>query len=157
MGRKKWFPFFAWGAVGKLGWVRTLMRLGLRLIDIYMYIRLPLAEGNPRNAFIRWFLRLPSWFTYAGFMPLIVRINCFWSDLPLGTTILEESSALDPEPLPSATVPSHPAGIQLSRSEYYTIPSLEELGRITDSEGSCVVENLTIGRDGYGSVFFPGE
>jgi len=74
-----------------------------------------------------------------------------------GTTILEESSALDPEPLPSATVPSHPAGIQLSRSEYYTIPSLEELGRITDSEGSCVVENLTIGREGYGSVFFPGE
>ena len=32
VGRKKWFPFFVWGAVGKLGWVEALMRLGLRLI-----------------------------------------------------------------------------------------------------------------------------
>lgn len=75
----------------------------------------------------------------------------------LNGTMVFEDSASDPEPLPSPSVPSHPAGIQLTRSEYYTIPSLEELCRMTDSEGICLVENLTIGREGYGSVFFPGE
>ena len=78
-----------------------------------------------------------------------------YSSLSPGTTVLDDDS--DPEPQPSPTTPPHPAGIQLTRSEYYTIPSLEELGRMTDADGCCKVENLTIGREGYGSVFFPGE
>uniref|UniRef100_A0A8C6U9S7 Nuclear pore complex protein Nup98-Nup96 n=1 Tax=Neogobius melanostomus TaxID=47308 RepID=A0A8C6U9S7_9GOBI len=51
----------------------------------------------------------------------------------------------------------HPAGLVLSRVGYYTIPSLEELAEMVDSNGDCLVVNFTVGRKGYGSVFFPGE
>ena len=52
--------------------------------------------------------------------------------------------------------PPHPAGIVLTRPGYYTIPSMEELGQMVDEDGNCFVEELTIGRDLYGSVFFYG-
>ncbi|KAM6984594.1 nuclear pore complex protein Nup98-Nup96 [Aplochiton taeniatus] len=51
----------------------------------------------------------------------------------------------------------HPAGLVLSRVGYYTIPTMEELAKMVDENGDCVVENFTVGRKGYGSVFFPGE
>ncbi|XP_067137824.1 nuclear pore complex protein Nup98-Nup96-like isoform X2 [Centruroides vittatus] len=51
----------------------------------------------------------------------------------------------------------HPAGIILRRAGYYTIPPLQELATLVDENGNCIVENFTIGREGYGSVFFPGE
>ncbi|XP_042355035.1 nuclear pore complex protein Nup98-Nup96 [Plectropomus leopardus] len=51
----------------------------------------------------------------------------------------------------------HPAGVVLSRVGYYTIPSMDELADMLDESGECVVENFTIGRKGYGSIFFPGE
>ncbi|XP_076158509.1 nuclear pore complex protein Nup98-Nup96 isoform X1 [Alosa pseudoharengus] len=50
----------------------------------------------------------------------------------------------------------HPAGVVLHRVGYYTIPSMDELSRMLNENGECVVENFTIGRKGYGSVFFPG-
>ncbi|XP_068236847.1 nuclear pore complex protein Nup98-Nup96-like isoform X2 [Palaemon carinicauda] len=50
----------------------------------------------------------------------------------------------------------HPAGIKLTLSEYYTLPSLEDLKDMIDSQGRCVVENLTVGRYGYGNVCFLG-
>uniref|UniRef100_A0A8C4RUE3 Nuclear pore complex protein Nup98-Nup96 n=1 Tax=Erpetoichthys calabaricus TaxID=27687 RepID=A0A8C4RUE3_ERPCA len=54
--------------------------------------------------------------------------------------------------------PPHPAGIILNRVGYYTIPSMDELARMTNENGECVVENFTIGRKvGYGSVYFPGR
>ncbi|XP_076836868.1 nuclear pore complex protein Nup98-Nup96 isoform X3 [Brachyhypopomus gauderio] len=56
-----------------------------------------------------------------------------------------------------AQKPPHPAGIILSRVGYYTIPSMEELGKMLNENGECIVENFTVGRRGYGSVFFPGE
>ncbi|XP_039894357.1 nuclear pore complex protein Nup98-Nup96-like isoform X3 [Simochromis diagramma] len=51
----------------------------------------------------------------------------------------------------------HPAGIVLNRVGYYTIPSMDELADMVDKNGECIVENFTIGRKGYGSIFFPGE
>ncbi|XP_034746769.1 nuclear pore complex protein Nup98-Nup96 [Etheostoma cragini] len=51
----------------------------------------------------------------------------------------------------------HPAGIVLNRVGYYTIPSLEDLAEMVDENGECVVDNFTVGRKGYGSIFFPGE
>ncbi|RVE66004.1 hypothetical protein OJAV_G00122110 [Oryzias javanicus] len=51
----------------------------------------------------------------------------------------------------------HPAGIVLNRFGYYTIPPLEDLADMVDEHGECVVENFTVGRKGYGSIFFPGE
>ncbi|XP_035998550.1 nuclear pore complex protein Nup98-Nup96 isoform X1 [Fundulus heteroclitus] len=51
----------------------------------------------------------------------------------------------------------HPAGIVLNRVGYYTIPSLDDLANMVDEHGDCFVENFTVGRKGYGSVFFPGE
>ncbi|XP_076821207.1 nuclear pore complex protein Nup98-Nup96-like isoform X2 [Clavelina lepadiformis] len=51
----------------------------------------------------------------------------------------------------------HPAGIKLTRSGYYTIPSIKELGKMVDEDNKCKIVDFTIGRTGYGSVFFEGE
>ncbi|KAM9728244.1 nuclear pore complex protein Nup98-Nup96-like, partial [Menidia menidia] len=66
----------------------------------------------------------------------------------------EESLQEDQEETPQ---PPHPAGLVLTRLGYYTIPSLEDLAELVDENGECVVDNFTVGRRGYGSVFFPGE
>lgn len=52
---------------------------------------------------------------------------------------------------------SHPAGIILTKAGYYTIPSMEDLAKITSDSGECTVENFTIGRKGYGSIYFEGK
>lgn len=49
-----------------------------------------------------------------------------------------------------------PAGVKLRRAGYYTIPSMSELSTMVDTEGNLNVENFTIGRQGYGNIFFPG-
>uniref|UniRef100_A0A8C3U2V9 Nuclear pore complex protein Nup98-Nup96 n=1 Tax=Catharus ustulatus TaxID=91951 RepID=A0A8C3U2V9_CATUS len=49
------------------------------------------------------------------------------------------------------------AGIVLTRAGYYTIPSLEELARLTNDRKECIVTDFTIGRRGYGSIYFEGE
>ncbi|KAK3910390.1 Nuclear pore complex protein Nup98-Nup96 [Frankliniella fusca] len=49
---------------------------------------------------------------------------------------------------------SHPTGIICRRVGYYTIPSLDELTSFMSDDGSCIVDNFTVGRDGYGNVFF---
>ncbi|XP_068276497.1 nuclear pore complex protein Nup98-Nup96 isoform X2 [Nyctibius grandis] len=51
----------------------------------------------------------------------------------------------------------HPAGIVLTRPGYYTIPSMEELARLTNDRNECIVTGFTIGRKGYGSIYFEGE
>lgn len=48
----------------------------------------------------------------------------------------------------------HPTGIVLRRPGYYTIPTLDEILQLMDEEGRCVVSNFTIGRKGYGNVYF---
>ncbi|XP_019747531.1 nuclear pore complex protein Nup98-Nup96 isoform X2 [Hippocampus comes] len=58
--------------------------------------------------------------------------------------------------LHEANQPPHPAGIVLRRVGYYTIPSMDELSDMVDDSGECVVDNFTVGRKGYGSIFFPG-
>lgn len=50
----------------------------------------------------------------------------------------------------------HPANIVLERPGYFTIPSMQELGSMTDSKGDCMVENFSIGRVDYGCITFPG-
>ncbi|XP_041657844.1 nuclear pore complex protein Nup98-Nup96 isoform X2 [Cheilinus undulatus] len=72
----------------------------------------------------------------------------------LGEESLQEER--EEEPQESQQSP-HPAGIVLSRVGYYTIPSMDDLCEMVDENGECVVENFTVGRKGYGSVFFPGE
>ena len=44
-------------------------------------------------------------------------------------------------------------GVQLSRSGYYTIPSVSQLS--LDTEGQCLVTGFTVGREGYGNIHFP--
>lgn len=51
-------------------------------------------------------------------------------------------------------VPPNAAGVTLARAKYYTIPPLDKLEEYMDDDGSCVVPNFTIGRKGYGNVFF---
>uniref|UniRef100_A0A182MCY3 Nuclear pore complex protein Nup98-Nup96 n=1 Tax=Anopheles culicifacies TaxID=139723 RepID=A0A182MCY3_9DIPT len=48
----------------------------------------------------------------------------------------------------------HPTGIVLRRVGYYTIPTLDEIAQLMDEEGRCIVPNFTIGRKGYGNVYF---
>ncbi|XP_036379424.1 nuclear pore complex protein Nup98-Nup96 [Megalops cyprinoides] len=72
-------------------------------------------------------------------------------DISLGDDSVQEEQEQD------AQLPQHPAGIVLSRVGYYTIPSMDELGKMVNESGECLVENFTVGRKGYGSIFFPGE
>lgn len=44
----------------------------------------------------------------------------------------------------------------MRRAGYYTDPSLDDLIKLIDENNRCIVENLVIGREGYGNVFFPG-
>uniref|UniRef100_A0A8D2MMP2 Nuclear pore complex protein Nup98-Nup96 n=1 Tax=Zonotrichia albicollis TaxID=44394 RepID=A0A8D2MMP2_ZONAL len=65
----------------------------------------------------------------------------------------EDSLLLDEEELEECCV----AGIVLTRAGYYTIPTLEELARLTNDRKECIVTDFTIGRTGYGSIYFEGE
>lgn len=40
---------------------------------------------------------------------------------------------------------------------YYTIPSMDDLKSYLAEDGSCVVPNFTVGREGYGNVYFGKE
>lgn len=48
-------------------------------------------------------------------------------------------------------------GVVQTRPEYYTIPPLEELEQYVDEQGRCMVEGFTVGRVGYGNVYFPDK
>ncbi|XP_060682361.1 nuclear pore complex protein Nup98-Nup96 isoform X1 [Hemiscyllium ocellatum] len=67
-----------------------------------------------------------------------------------GSLSVERDSEIDD------SLPPHPAGIVLTRVGYYTIPSMDELAQQLNENGECIVENFTIGRKGYGSIYFPG-
>ena len=43
------------------------------------------------------------------------------------------------------------------RSEYYTIPPINELNQRTDSNGDVFVDDFVVGREGYGQVKFYGR
>lgn len=76
----------------------------------------------------------------------------------LNDSLLASKSYLDetiPEFIQIDTEP-HPTGITLKRPGYYTIPPLDELVDYIGSDGSCVVPNFTIGRKGYGNVYYDG-
>lgn len=45
------------------------------------------------------------------------------------------------------------AKVKLQRSGYYTIPAIETLDEYVH-EGTCIVPNFTVGRKGYGKVYF---
>lgn len=47
--------------------------------------------------------------------------------------------------------------IVLKRSEYYTIPPLNELNQKVDSNGDVFIEDFVVGRTGYGCVKFYGR
>ena len=52
-----------------------------------------------------------------------------------------------------------PSGVVNTRSDYYTIPPVDELDSMA-TPNTCdpvMVENFTVGRHDYGIIFFPGE
>ncbi|KAM8975297.1 nuclear pore complex protein Nup98-Nup96 isoform 2-T2 [Pelodytes ibericus] len=75
-----------------------------------------------------------------------------------GDTSFNEESVQDDHDEDNVNdAPPYPAGIVLSRVDYYTIPSFEELAKQVDENGECIVDGFTIGRKGYGSIFFEGS
>uniref|UniRef100_A0A336KXZ5 Nuclear pore complex protein Nup98-Nup96 n=1 Tax=Culicoides sonorensis TaxID=179676 RepID=A0A336KXZ5_CULSO len=75
-------------------------------------------------------------------------------DLSLGLQTPNQSLLESSRSPPQQDSPPHPTGIVLTRQGYYTIPSLDELMGIMDEQGRCIVNNFTIGRRGYGNVYF---
>ncbi|XP_024907344.1 nuclear pore complex protein Nup98-Nup96 isoform X4 [Pteropus alecto] len=73
------------------------------------------------------------------------------------TSFHEESLQDDREEVENSTYHMHPAGIVLTKVGYYTIPSMDDLAKITNEKGECVVSDFTIGRKGYGSIYFEGD
>lgn len=72
------------------------------------------------------------------------------SDSILSNRTLDESQ----HELNLTNMEPHPTGIVLRRPGYFTIPKLEDLVSYLSEDGTCVVPNFTIGRHGYGNVFF---
>lgn len=56
--------------------------------------------------------------------------------------------------LSAANNETNAAGVILTRPGYYTIPPLNKLVDYMTEDGSCIVPNFTIGRKGYGNVYF---
>ncbi|KZC05431.1 Nuclear pore complex protein Nup98-Nup96 [Dufourea novaeangliae] len=56
--------------------------------------------------------------------------------------------------LQSSNWKSNAAKVTLKRVGYYTIPSLDNIEDYVCGE-TCVVPNFTVGREGYGNVYFP--
>jgi nuclear pore complex protein Nup98-Nup96 len=75
--------------------------------------------------------------------------DTFRSENDMNQSEIDESIIESNEP--------HPTGIILRRAGYYTIPSLDELAELMDKEGRCVVPYFTVGRKGYGNVYFDEE
>uniref|UniRef100_A0A8C3VIW9 Nuclear pore complex protein Nup98-Nup96 n=1 Tax=Catagonus wagneri TaxID=51154 RepID=A0A8C3VIW9_9CETA len=73
------------------------------------------------------------------------------------TSFHEESLQDDREEIENNTYHVHPAGIVLTKVGYYTIPSMDDLAKITNEKGECIVSDFTIGRKGYGSIYFEGD
>ncbi|XP_054432172.1 nuclear pore complex protein Nup98-Nup96 isoform X3 [Pteronotus mesoamericanus] len=79
------------------------------------------------------------------------------------TSFHEESLQDDREEIENSTYHMHPAefkafkSIVLTKVGYYTIPSMDDLAKITNEKGECIVSDFTIGRKGYGSIYFEGE
>ncbi|KAK2491928.1 hypothetical protein MC885_008156, partial [Smutsia gigantea] len=73
------------------------------------------------------------------------------------TSFHEESLQDDREEIENNTYHTHPAGIVLTKVGYYTVPSMDDLAKITNEKGECIVSDFTIGRKGYGSIYFQGD
>ncbi|XP_059161222.1 nuclear pore complex protein Nup98-Nup96-like isoform X2 [Physella acuta] len=72
------------------------------------------------------------------------------------TTSFLDNSDLDSSCLPVDRSTPHPTGICLTRPGYYTNPTLDEMTQMIDDNGDCFVPDFSIGREGYGNVYFPG-
>uniref|UniRef100_A0A2K6U901 Nuclear pore complex protein Nup98-Nup96 n=1 Tax=Saimiri boliviensis boliviensis TaxID=39432 RepID=A0A2K6U901_SAIBB len=73
------------------------------------------------------------------------------------TSFHDESLQDDREEIENNSYHMHPAGIVLTKVGYYTIPSMDDLAKITNEKGECIVSDFTIGRKGYGSIYFEGD
>ncbi|XP_069930615.1 nuclear pore complex protein Nup98-Nup96 isoform X16 [Oryctolagus cuniculus] len=73
------------------------------------------------------------------------------------TSFHDESLQDDREETENNAYHMHPAGIVLTKVGYYTIPSMDDLAKITNEKGECIVSDFTIGRKGYGSIYFEGD
>uniref|UniRef100_A0A8D2CWC3 Nuclear pore complex protein Nup98-Nup96 n=1 Tax=Sciurus vulgaris TaxID=55149 RepID=A0A8D2CWC3_SCIVU len=73
------------------------------------------------------------------------------------TSFHDESLQDDREEIENNAYHLHPAGIVLTKVGYYTIPSMDDLAKITNEKGECIVSDFTIGRKGYGSIYFEGD
>lgn len=80
----------------------------------------------------------------------------------LNTEVAKESSLLSSRSFfddthyerGSGITESNPAGVILTRPGYYTIPPLNKLIDYMTEDDSCIVPNFTVGRKGYGNVYF---
>ncbi|RZC40264.1 nuclear pore complex protein Nup98-Nup96, partial [Asbolus verrucosus] len=89
----------------------------------------------------------------------IIKTGAFTNNVTLAeeeTTITESDMDLPSNVSVSEVENSeNPAGIILTKPEYYMYPALKDLHQYMDENGECVVQGLTIGRRGYGNVYFP--
>lgn len=53
--------------------------------------------------------------------------------------------------------PEESCGVILTRHGYYTIPELDNLHKYKNEDGRCIISGLTIGKAGFGNVYFPNE
>lgn len=86
------------------------------------------------------------------YAPKVTNYNNFTANDSILSTksFLEETTT----ELPPISTDPHPTGIVLTRPGYYTIPPLDKLTEYLTDDGRCIVPNFTVGRKGYGNVYF---
>lgn len=72
---------------------------------------------------------------------------------PASSTEHEQPSSSSPIPV------AGPSGVINTRSDYYTVPPVDELDSMATpgSTDPILVENFTVGRHSYGVIFFSGK
>lgn len=65
----------------------------------------------------------------------------------------ESGDCISPPAVSNSTYSVPRCKVILTRTEYFTVPPLEELEVVNDT---CVVESFEVGRHGYGSIFWEG-
>ena len=73
---------------------------------------------------------------------------------PLGATFVKGLGT--PQSTGVASSSDRLCGVVLTKEKYYCVPSLDDLDLRT-RDNRCEVENFTVGREGFGKVFFPGK
>ena len=59
-----------------------------------------------------------------------------------------------PLPAPTSQPVQPTTTVILTKPDYYTHPPLDELEKLVQQDGNCIIDDFAVGRTGYGEIIF---